>query len=262
MRKGREVKAALRSALRSNEALTGALVRAAGRVQAFRDGRLSYRERWSKRNSHESGYWTDSLAAADARERFAIRLDPETEIIGQALRRAVELIGREDVAILDVGSGPLTSVGKRYPGKKLAVTAADALADDYAEALRKAGIEPLVPPLAVAGEDVLDYFGPEAFDVAFMSNALDHTADPLVVIENLVGVTKKDGCVALRHMKNEGVRNNYFGIHLWNIECRDGRFVIWNREVTNDATARLADAFEVECWIEGDEGVETLIRRR
>lgn len=262
MSKGSELKASLRSALRKNETLTGAMVRAAGRLQTMRDGRLSYRERWSRRNSLEAGYWTDSLAVADARERFATRLDPETEIVGQALRRAVDGIDREDVAILDVGSGPLTSVGKRYPGKKIAVTAADALAGDYVEALAKAGIEPLVPPVAVAGEDVLDYFGPEAFDVTFMSNALDHTADPLLVIENLTGVTKRDGRVALRHMKNEGVRNGYFGIHFWNIECRDGRFVIWNREVTNDVTAQLAVGFEVECWIEGDEGIETLIRRR
>jgi SAM-dependent methyltransferase len=256
------LKAALRSALRKNEALTGAVVKAAGRLQSFRDGRLSYRERWTKRNSHEAGYWTDSLAAADSRERFADRLDPETEIGGAALRRAVEEVDREEVAILDVGSGPLTSVGKKHPGKKIEVTAADALAEDYAKALAKAGIEPLVPVVAVAGEDVLDYFGPETFDVSFMSNALDHTADPLLVIKNLVDVTKRDGRVALRHMKNEGERNSYFGIHIWNIECRDGRFVIWNHEVTNDVTSLLADSCEVECWIEGEEGIETLIRRR
>jgi SAM-dependent methyltransferase len=256
------LKAALRSALRKNEALTGAVVKAAGRLQSFRDKRLSYRERWSKRNSHEAGYWTDSLATADSRERFADRLDPETEIGGAALRRAVEEVDREEVAILDVGSGPLTSVGKKYPGKKIEVTAADALAGDYAKALAKAGIEPLVPVVAVAGEDVLDYFGPETFDVTFMSNALDHTADPMLVIKNLVDVTKRDGRVALRHMKNEGERNSYFGIHIWNIECRDGRFVIWNHEVTNDVTSLLADSCEVECWIEGEEGIETLIRRR
>ena len=256
------MKAALRSALRKNEALTGAIVKAAGRLQSLRDGRLSYRERWSKRNSHEAGYWTDSLAAPDSRERFADRLDPETEIGGASLRRAVEEIAREEVAILDVGSGPLTSVGKKYPGKKIVLTAADALAEDYTNSLAKAGIEPLVPPVPVAGEDLLDYFGPESFDVAFMSNALDHTADPLLVIRNLLGVTKGDGRVALRHMKNEGERNSYFGIHIWNIECRDDRFVIWNREVTNDVTELLADEYVVECWTEGAEGVETLIRPR
>jgi SAM-dependent methyltransferase len=248
--------------LRKNEALTGALVRTAGRLQSLRDGSLSYRERWSKRNSHESGYWTDALAAPDAQQRFGNRLDPEAEISGLALRRAVGEIDRDEVSILDVGSGPLSSVGKRYPGKKIAVTAVDALAESYVAALRKAEIEPLVPPAPVAGEDLLDYFGPESFDVTFMSNALDHTADPLLVIRNLIEVTKRDGRVALRHMKNEGESNGYFGIHLWNIECRDGRFVIWNREVTNDIASLFADSCEVECWVEGEKGVEVLIRRR
>jgi 2-polyprenyl-3-methyl-5-hydroxy-6-metoxy-1,4-benzoquinol methylase len=255
------VKAALRSALRKNEAVTRAMVRAAGRLQSLRDGRLSYRERWAKRRSHESGYWTDSLAAPDARERFADRLDPNTEISGTVLRRAVEEIPREAVSILDVGSGPLTSVGKAYPGKRIQVTAADALAEEYMTALRKANVEPLVPPVAVAGEDVASHFGAESFDVAFMANALDHTADPILVLDNLVEVTKRDGRVALRHMKNEGERNSYFGIHLWNIECRDGRFVIWNRETTHDVASVLAGC-EVECWSHGEDDIEVLIRRR
>lgn len=256
------MKAALRSALRKNETLTGAMVRVAGRLQSLRDGRLSYRERWSKRRMHESGYWADALAAPDVRERFAVRLDPEAEIGGAVLRRAVDEIEREEISILDVGSGPLTSLGKTYPGRKLEITAADALADEYRTALNKAKLEPLVPPVAVAGEDVLAHFGPEAFDIAFMANALDHTADPLLVIDNLIGVTKRDGRIVLRHMKNEGERNSYFGIHLWNIECRDGRLVIWNRETTNDVTSILADKCEVECWIEGEEQIETLIRPR
>jgi 2-polyprenyl-3-methyl-5-hydroxy-6-metoxy-1,4-benzoquinol methylase len=255
------VKAALRSALRKNETVTGAVVRAAGRLQSLRDGRLSYRERWSKRRTHESGYWTDSLAAPDARERFADRLDPNTVIAGKALTRAVEEVPREEISILDVGSGPLTSVGKTYPGKQIEVTAADALADEYVEALRKAKIEPLAPVVAVAGEDVASYFGSETFDVTYMSNALDHTADPILVLRNLVDVTKKDGRVALRHMKNEGERNSYFGIHLWNIECRDDRFVIWNRETTKDVATELGDC-EVECWTDGADDVEVLIRRR
>lgn len=255
------MKAALRSALRKNEALTGAVVRAAGRLQSLRDGRLSYRERWTKRRTHESGYWTDSLAAPDARDRFADRLDPNAEISGKALRQAVEEVPREEISVLDVGSGPLTSVGKTYPGKRIQVTAADALADEYTTALRKAGIEPLVPPVAVAGEDVASYFGAGSFDVTFMANALDHTADPILVLKNLVEVTREDGRVALRHMRNEGERNSYFGIHLWNIECRDDRFVIWNRETTHDVATELADC-EVDCWTDGVDDVEVLIRRR
>lgn len=251
---------ALRSMIRRNEKLTGAAVRMAGRAQALRDRGLSARDRWAKRTSDESRYWVDALNDPDAKSRFADRLDPEREITGEALRKAVEEIGKEDVRILDVGSGPLTSVGKTYPGKRIEVVATDALAEDYAKTMREAGIEAPVVPVACSGEEVLDRFGPDSFDVAFVGNALDHTADPLLVLDNLLAVVGGEGRVALAHMRNEGVRNNYFGIHFWNIECREGRFVIWNREVTHDVTERLAGRWQVECWAPEPDDVYCLIR--
>lgn len=251
---------ALRRLIRRSDTLTGFGVRWAGRLQALRDRGLPTRDRWSKRTSDESRYWVDALNDPDAKSRFADRLDPSREITGDALRKAVGEIDKEDVRILDVGSGPLTSVGKTYPGKRVEVVATDALAEDYARTMREAGIEPPAPPVACSGEEVLERFGPDSFDVAFIANALDHTADPLLVLDNMLAAVGDSGRVALAHMRNEGVRNNYFGIHFWNIECRDGSFVIWNPEVTHDVTERLADRWLVECWAPEPEGVETLIR--
>jgi SAM-dependent methyltransferase len=252
----------LRDLLRRSDTLTSAAVRLAGRFQGVRDRRLSLRDRWAKRTSDESRYWVDALSAEDAGKRFADRLDPEREISGEVLRRAVEEIDAEDVAILDVGSGPLTSVGKTYPGKRVKVVATDALAEEYVRILQKSAVEAPVLPEPCSGEEVLDRYGPDSFDVAFIGNALDHTADPLLVLDNLLGVIRPTGRVALWHLRNEGERNRYFGIHLWNIDCRDGRFFLWNRETSHDVTARLSDRFDVECWSSDDERISCLIRPR
>lgn len=252
----------MRDLVRRSEVLTGLAVRVAGRLQSVRDRRLSSRDRWSKRASDEARYWRDALRSPDAASGFADRLDFGKAITGTALRRALEELEATEISILDVGSGPLTSVAGTYPGKRIEVVAIDPLADEYVEILREAGIDAPVLPIACRGEQILEKYSPGTFDIAFIANALDHSADPLVVLENMLGVVKPAGRVVLWHLRNEGERNNYFGIHFWNIECRDGRFVIWNRETSHDVTALLSDRFDVECWASDGDRVNCLIRPR
>jgi 2-polyprenyl-3-methyl-5-hydroxy-6-metoxy-1,4-benzoquinol methylase len=237
-------------------------VRLAGRWQRLRDGGLNTKERWSKRTGHESSYWSDALKAPGAREQYADRLDPHAEVRTPVLRQAIDEIKAAEVTILDVGAGPLTSVGKTYPGKKLKIVPTDALADDYDRSLREADIEPPVRTIACRGEEVAERFGEGSFDVSFMANALEHTADPLLVLDNLVKVLKPDGRVALNHMRNEGERNGYFGIHLWNIDERDGRFVVWNQSETHDVNEWLGERCEVTCWTDEKERINCLLHRR
>jgi SAM-dependent methyltransferase len=250
----------LRNLVRRSPALTNLAVRALGRAQALRDRGLPSSERWSRRAGNETRYWADALRAPDAATRFGDRLDPSTEITLPPLRRAVEEIAAPEVTILDVGAGPLTAVGGSYPGKRIEVVAIDPLADDYARILRERGIDPPVVPIPCSGERIVETFGTGAFDVAFSLNALDHCADPLLVLDNMLAAVDSAGRVALTHMRNEGERNGYFGIHFWNIDCRDQRFLIWNRTVRHDVTDRLSDRFETECWRSADDRVHCLIR--
>ena len=251
---------ALRNFVRRSPALTGIGVRALGRVQALRDRGLSSGARWRRRAPDESRYWIDALQSPDARTRFADRLDPEAEITDPALRPAVAEIDATEVSILDVGSGPLTAVGGTYPGKRIEVVAIDPLAEDYTRILRDLRFDPPVYPVACAGEDIVERFGEGAFDVSFALNALDHSVDPMLVLDNMIAAVSPAGRVALTHMRNEGERNGYFGIHFWNIDCRDGRFVIWNRDVEHDVGARLGGDFETECWTSEGDRVHCMIR--
>jgi SAM-dependent methyltransferase len=248
----------LRDAVRRSPALTRFLVRVAGRAQALRDRGLTRSGRWRRRAGDETRYWEDALTADDAREAFSERLDPEAPLEDDSLIRAVDEVDAEVVEILDVGSGPLTSVGKTHRDRRLKIVAVDPLADDYARILREAGIDAPVVPVACGGEEIAEHLGEDSFDVAYALNALDHCADPMLVLDNMRRVVRPGGRIALTHMRNEGERNGYFGIHFWNLDCQDGRFVVWNRDERHDVAAELGDV-EIDCWL-GAGWVSCLIR--
>jgi SAM-dependent methyltransferase len=253
---------AVRKLVRRSPKVTNLAVRALGRLQALRDRGLSSAARWRRRAPDETRYWVDALQSPDAAGRFADRLDPNGEIKGLALSRAVEEITSEEIRILDVGSGPLTAVGQTYPGKRISIVPIDPLAEDYVKILNESRLDPPVLPVACSGEQIVEKFGAAAFDVAFALNALDHSVDPLLVLDNMLTSITPTGRVALTHLRNEGERNGYFGIHFWNIDCRDGRFLIWNRDVSNDVTAQIADRFETDCWTSEGDRIHCLIRPR
>ena len=247
-----------RDLIRRSPRLTGFLVRVLGRAQAFRDRRLTRAGSWERRSSDETRYWAEALRPPNLEEQYGARLDPAAPIEDEWLARAIEELPGEKVAILDVGSGPLTSVGKVHPGRELSVVAVDPLADDYVGLLRERGIDAPVLPTACAGEKLFERFGENSFDISYALNSLDHSADPLVVLDNMRRVLRPGGRVALTHMRNEGERNGYFGIHFWNLDCDDGRFVIWNRDERHDVAAELGRV-DIECHAEED-WVSCLIR--
>jgi SAM-dependent methyltransferase len=232
-------------------------------MQSIRDRNLAIPERWRRRRADEISYWADTLRSPEVGRLFPDRLDPKSEIRVPGLVRALAEIPETDVSILDVGSGPLTSVGKTFPGKKITVVATDPLAAEYVAILRECRICAPVLPVACAGEELLKQFRPETFDIALASNSLDHSADPLAVLENMLALIKPAGRVALMHFRNVGERHGYAGLHFWNIDYDGNRLIFWNRAVRHDLTAHLSDRFEIECWTTDDgDRLHCLIRPR
>ena len=130
------------------------------------------------------------------------------------------------VRILDVGSGPLTRVGKRWAGRTIEIVPADPLADQYNALLARHGIKPLVPAVFAHGEKLLERFARDSFDLAYASNSLDHAYDPVLVMRQMVAVVKPRHYVYLWHVANEGACMGYTGLHQWNFDLRDGQFVL------------------------------------
>lgn len=193
---------------------------------------------WRNWLSKKGMYWPD-----DYRARF----DPDRLIDGH-LADYVDRVDTETVRILDVGSGPLTKLGKKHPSKRIEITATDLLAPEYDALLAELGVEPPVRTIYADAEQLVERFGPDAFDVVNGQNCIDHTADPHRAIEQMVAVTKPGGWVVLFHAENEGEREHYDQLHHWNFTCEDGAFIIRDRRgQTTNMTQRLSASCDVEC---------------
>jgi SAM-dependent methyltransferase len=196
--------------------------------------------------------WVIAPGAAKWADDRRARFDPDTPIVDPWVRAEIERLPRAHVSILDVGAGPITNLGYRYPGKALTIVAVDPLADSYARILQEAGLEPPIRTQPVAGEALLDHFEPSTFDIAYAANSLDHSTDPLGIVENMLQLVRVGGVVLLRHHHNEGEHQRYEGLHQWNFDCEDGKLIFWNNAQNADVTAALSGRARTEVWIEQD----------
>jgi hypothetical protein len=70
----------------------------------------------------------------------------------------------------------------------------------------------------------------------------------------MVRAVKPGRWVLLKHVIDEGEREDYGGLHDWNFRIDEGRFVIWNRETTIYPDERLPLAAVVEPELVDEEG--------
>jgi SAM-dependent methyltransferase len=236
------------------------------------------RRQWRMRRSASAGrsqalsdevkFWRDWFANSGLEwpDEYARRTDFTAEVEDPVLRGMLAELSQERVEILDVGAGPTTTVGYRFPGKDLAITAVDPLADEYNRVLTEAGIDPPVQAERVNGEDLVERFGPGTFDIAFSRNALDHAIDPVPIIENMLEVLRPSGCAVLRHVPNEAVTEDYHQLHQWNVDERAGHCIVWrNPRHERDLNELLAERAEVTCHrdvYDGYEWICCVLRKR
>ena len=232
--------------------LAGKLV---GRASQLRARGLTVRERWTRAIPYESTFWEDWLAtrAFGNEDEYRARLDPRLPVTERFLAELVVATHEQELSILDVGAGPLTTVGRTYGSKRLTIVAIDPLAEEYDRILESSGVVPPVRTRPGEGERLLELFPAGSFDIAYSANALDHSYDPLLVIRNMVNVVKPGGYVLLRHRRNEAEAKDYLGLHQWNFDIQDGRFVVWNREGAHDIAHALGSIAEVTAFAEDSE---------
>ena len=200
--------------------------------------------RWLEGIADELTFWNDYLlnrggeyfprfsVCEDRRRPFALEQDiPEADY------------GKE-YKVLDVGSGPFSRCGLVSDKVRLDMLAVDPLAYGYQYLKEKYRVDN-GGRLETAFVELLDRkFPADTFDMVHMSNALDHSFDPIFGIWQMLRVVRRGGCVILRHHENEAENENYEGFHQWNLMVRDGAFVVWRRgEETNvsQLVAQVAD---------------------
>jgi len=199
--------------------------------------------------NEEVDWWEKALAEPEKnwlptefRERTNLELPLQDE-----LRELISAPPNGTVRILDVGSGPLTRIGSRWPGHEVQITATDPLANQYNALLNRLQIPHRVPVTFAHAEKLLEVFPPNFFDLAYASNSLDHGYDPLKAIEQMLAVTKPGSYVYLWHFSNEGRHECYKGMHQWNFDTKRGDFVIGNGKITHALTSHFGPAIRLSC---------------
>lgn len=216
---------------------------------------------WGKGIDYEVDFWTKWFSTSGGQwpEDFRMRLDPGVEIEPSFM----ELVTTADAAhakILDVGSGPLSILGKVHNGVRLDITAVDPLADYYARIVECCGVRRPIPVIKAFAEDLASFFDSNHFDLAHCQNALDHSFEPLRAVFQMLEIVKPGGVVLLRHIPNEAENEQYSGFHQWNFDVEDGCFIMWNRRERINVN-RLVEGFsDIHAVKSG--GVVVTIRKR
>jgi SAM-dependent methyltransferase len=217
---------------------------------------------WKEGIEPELGFWrrwleTKGLSWPDD---FLQRLQPDTPLLHDV---AVHL--PENVAgaiVVDVGSGPLSKIGKVVGGQRPRIIACDPLMSQYQRLLEEFDLSPLTECIEAPAEDLSAYFDPNIADVVHCSNALDHSFDPIRGIEEMLYVVKPSGTIILLHATNEAVNENYEGFHQWNFDTEGDHFIVWNRSARIDLNEHLDGIADVTGISSSDrKGVAAIIRK-
>jgi len=199
----------------------------------------SPKQTWISELHSEVTFWRSYLeneGGQEFRRGYRRKLDPTAR-----LDRHISFFldgGLNPVQILDVGAGPLTSVGKRWR-RPIHITAIDPLADIYNQVLDELGVVPLVRTQRAEAEKLSTLFPANTFDITHARNSLDHSHDPIVAIREMIKVTKDTGNVILSHSINEAVKQNYHGLHQWNFNPYWNDLHIWNKRQTVSLRSQL-----------------------
>lgn len=230
-------------------------------ISDYQLGAESFRNRlqeWKQAIPSEWVFWNHWMRTRGGQwpEDFQRRFDLEAQV-DPWIAAALQLLGQEGpVSILDVGSGPVPSTGYKLAGTTLRITAIDPLASLYRDLMALHGLAPPVSPIFAPAEDLSVFFNENSFDLVHCRNALDHSFDPLRGITEMLSVVRVGGLVLLRHHRNEAEHGKYEGFHQHNIDCCDGRFIIWNKDLTADIGDLLSGVAEVSCTMSAHVDVE------
>lgn len=213
----------------------------------------SLKQIWVRGQDVERAYWgtflTTMLPTETHHDFFDERVQGSHKFQYHSL---IEHIPSSPVKVIDVGAGPVTHVGASHPSKKIEITAVDPLADFYDEILSEFDVARVIPTVPGDAEHLEQLFTPNTFDFAFSRNALDHCSDPLTAISQVFSILKPGCHFFLCGNSNESEKQNYHGSHLWNLEVRGDRPMLWRPGITIDLAVAFAEEATVSKATEGD----------
>lgn len=218
-------------------------------------------EEWERGKDFEVGFWGSWMESKGSAwpEDFKGRFSPATPLRSELTSNARLLERFPDsaasrVLVLDCGAGPVTGVGYTWGERSVTVMAVDPLAKEYNQLLRtKFDLAPPVWTQYAPVESLSKHFSASFYDIVHMRNALDHSADPLLGLGEMLYVARPGAPVFLSHARNVAMFEHKVGFHQWNLDCVDETFVIWQEESSKvDVQEHFRGKAVVECSLSGE----------
>jgi SAM-dependent methyltransferase len=187
---------------------------------------------WKKQIDTEISHWNHVFYKYTTDENSYLhqyvkkRLDMELPL-HKNVQLLVDSIDKSEISILDVGSGPIPFLGRKST-KNIKLTAVDYLAENYYKLYEKYNIYPPTIPIPLDASELSLHSENNLFDIVYARNSIDHTFDPIKCIQEMVKVSNK--YIILEHKLNEGIVENYQGLHQWNFFIKDSKFYISNKK--------------------------------
>ncbi|BCH60540.1 hypothetical protein RvVAR0630_31640 [Agrobacterium vitis] len=174
----------------------------------------------------EINFWREFCRSERFIDNFCVRepnpeIDADVELFIKGYAVAQNVHGLVP-KVLDIGSGPVSMFSRSFAGEKVELHAADPLADDYITLWDPTKYTGLVLPVACPVEELSQTFGADEFDVTHIRNALDHVANPLVGLDEMLKVTKPGGFLIVHGFADEAVAEKWQGFHQWNLCWAEG----------------------------------------
>ena len=204
-------------------------------MNAYKD----YVLKWISGIQNEIDYWDSYMETRGALYQKEAEFKEYTDLNRTFLLE--NEISAPVVHVLDVGSGPFSTCGLKTDQAKLHLTAVDMLSPVYQQLKRQHGIQSDITPVFGLMDTLEQQFGAETYDIVHISNALDHTFDPMMAIWQLLAVCKIGGKLILEHHQNEAEAAGYQGLHQWNCTLENGKFEIWNLSDRIDVAKNVGD---------------------
>jgi SAM-dependent methyltransferase len=131
--------------------------------------------------------------------------------------------------LLELGSGPVSILAAGIDEELFTIVAVDPLALPYRHLLRSCGLSYPIQPLPGRGETLFRRFEPGSFDIAYSSNALDHTQSPRICLEQVCRVLAPGGFLLLEGFVREGTHGNWAGLHQHDLLTENGSLIHFDR---------------------------------
>ena len=114
----------------------------------------------------------------------------------------------EKIKIVELGSGPVSRLSKLHNEDDFILIGIDPLADKYKKYL---GSQEFI--IQGYGEKIDEILDENSFHLAYASNVLDHSKDPVKCFDNLIRLLVSNGIIVVQGNVKEGSRTGWSGLH-------------------------------------------------